>query len=136
MLSHHNMIAQHHLFWEWKGTQHLWKKHRLVALPMFHAATAPLCHFSPLYSGDKMFILRGFQLESFLYHIEKHQITEGAFVPPMVHAIISSPLTKKYSLKSIRQAHGGAAPLDLATEPHEVVDKVGEVMEFCAGLGE
>lgn len=29
-----------------------------------------------------------------------------------VNAIINSPLAKKYSLKSIRLAHGGAAPLD------------------------
>lgn len=114
MLSHHNMIAQQTLFMEWKGTT--WQKRRIVALPMFHAATAPLCHFSPLHSGDQMFILRKFDLESFLKNIERHQITEGAFVPPMVHVINASPLTQRYSLKSIRHAHAGAAPLDAGSQ--------------------
>jgi 4-coumarate--CoA ligase len=83
---------------------------------MFHAATAPLCHFSPLHSGDQMFILPRFELESFLRNIERHQITEGAFVPPMVHMILASPLREKYSLKSIRHAHAGAAPLDAGSQ--------------------
>lgn len=114
MLSHYNFIAQQTLFWYWKKSP--WKKRRLVALPMFHAATAPVCHFGPLHSGDLNFILRRFELESFLQNIEKHQITEGAFVPPMVHMIISSPLSKKYSLKSIRHAQAGAAPLDAGSQ--------------------
>jgi long-subunit acyl-CoA synthetase (AMP-forming) len=114
MLSHHNMIAQQTLFWEWKASP--FKKRRLVALPMFHAATAPLCHFAPLHSGDKMFILRRFELETFLKCVETHQINIGAFVPPVVHMIMSSPLSKKYSLKSIRHAHAGAAPLDAASQ--------------------
>ncbi|EME43734.1 hypothetical protein DOTSEDRAFT_62337 [Dothistroma septosporum NZE10] len=114
MLSHHNLIAQQVLFWEW-GTPS-WEKRRLVALPMFHAATTPLCHFSPLRTGDQMFILRRFEIESFLRCIDLHQINMGAFVPPMVHAIMSSPWSKKYSLKSIRQAHAGAAPLDAGSQ--------------------
>lgn len=108
------MIAQQTLFNEYKGTK--WQKRRIVALPMFHAATAPLCHFQPLHSGDQMFILRKFELESFLANIERHQITEGAFVPPIVHMINSSPLAQKYSLKSIRHAHAGAAPLDAGSQ--------------------
>ena len=80
-------------------------------LPMFHAATAPLAHFSPLYSGDTIYTLRRFDLEIFLSMVQKHQITEGAFVPPIVHMIISSPLmrTEEYrnSLKSIRIGHTG-----------------------------
>lgn len=114
MLSHYNMIAQQTLLWEWKATN--WQKRRLVALPMFHAATAPICHFSPLHSGDQNFILRRFELESFLQNIERHRITEGAFVSAIVHMIIASPLSKKYNLKSIRSAHLGAAPLDAGSQ--------------------
>ena len=114
MLSHHNMIAQQTLFWDWKATS--WPKRRLVALPMFHAATAPLCHFAPLHSGDKMFILRRFEVETFLRSIETHRINIGAFVPPVIHMIMSSPLSKKYSMKSIRHAHAGAAPLDAGSQ--------------------
>lgn len=110
MLSHHNFIAQHRLFCEWTPTP--WQSKRLAILPMFHVATAPLCHYTPLRSGEEMFIAKRFDIETYLRLVEKHQITEGAFVPPMVTAIINSPLSKKYSLKSIRLAHGGAAPLD------------------------
>ena len=114
MLSHYNMISQQLLFWEWKPTT--WEKRRLVALPMFHAATAPVCHFAPLYTGDKIYILRRFEPETYLQCIEKYQITEGAFVPPIVHLINASPLNKKYSIKSIRHAMAGAAPLDAASQ--------------------
>lgn len=79
---------------------------------MFHAATAPLSHYASLRSGDVCFVVKRFDLETYLRLIEKHRITEGAFVPPMVNAIIQSPLARKYSLKSLRIAHGGAAPLD------------------------
>lgn len=114
MLSHHNFIAEQTLFWEWKASSY--PKRRLVALPMFHAATAPLCHFSCLHSGDKMFILPRFELDSFLQNMERHEITEAAFVPPIVHMIIASPLSKKYSLKSVRYALVGAAPLSAGSQ--------------------
>lgn len=83
---------------------------------MFHAATAPVCHFAPLYYGDKMYIHRRFDIEKFLRDIERYQITDGAFVPPIVHAVINSPLVKKYSMKSIKGAHVGAAPLDAGSQ--------------------
>lgn len=60
--------------------------------------------------------MRKFELEPYMANIEKFQITEGAFVPPMVHMIVSSPLNKKYSLKSIRYANAGAAPLDKGSQ--------------------
>lgn len=109
-LSHYNLIAEHQFFSEWQSTP--WQARRIVILPMFHAATAPICHYAPLRSGDECFIAKRFELELYLRLVEEHQITEGAFVPPMVGAIINSPLKDKYSLKSIRIAHGGAAPLD------------------------
>lgn len=114
ILSHYNLIAQQILFRERKKTA--WKKRRLVAQPVFHVANATLCHFGPLHSGDQMFIVRRFDLENFLKNIERLQITEGSFMPPVTHAIISSPLRHKYSLKSIRQAHSGAAPLDAGSQ--------------------
>lgn len=59
--------------------------------------------------------MRRFELESWMRNIEKFQITEANMVPPMVIQVINSPLTKKYSLKSIRNSWVGAAPL--AAEP-------------------
>lgn len=90
----------------------LFKPSRLLALPMFHAATAPVACVTPLRSGNVTYILRRFELEPFLKYIEKYQVTELPMVPPVCIGIIMSPLSKKYSLKSIRSAACGAAPLD------------------------
>ena len=56
--------------------------------------------------------MRRFDLESYLFNIEKFGITEIFVVPPLIMSIIMSPLGKKYSLHTIRQAMCGAAPLD------------------------
>ncbi|KAF2165801.1 hypothetical protein M409DRAFT_67128 [Zasmidium cellare ATCC 36951] len=109
-LSHYNLIAEHRLFTEWNPTT--WERRRIVILPMFHAATAPLAHYASLRSGDECYVVKKFDLETFFKVVEKYQITEGAFVPPVIHAIVNSPLSKKYSLKSIRIGHAGAAPVD------------------------
>lgn len=63
----------------------------------------------------KTYVMRRFELSSWLQNVERFQITEANMVPPMVIQIINSPLTEKYSLKSIRNSWVGAAPL--AAEP-------------------
>lgn len=63
----------------------------------------------------KTYIMRRFELEPWLRNIENFQITECNMVPPMVIQVINSPLTKRYSMKSIRYGWSGAAPL--AAEP-------------------
>lgn len=83
---------------------------------MFHVATAPTCHFSPLKDGVGTYVLRRFELEPFLKAIEEHQITDCPTVPPMVISIIQSDLKDKYSLASVKFATCGAAPLDKAQQ--------------------
>jgi 4-coumarate--CoA ligase len=82
---------------------------------MFHVSNVPRAHTSPLRSGMKTYVMRRFELESWLHNIERFQITEANMVPPMVIQVINSPLTAKYSLHSIRNGWCGAAPL--AAEP-------------------
>jgi 4-coumarate--CoA ligase len=55
--------------------------------------------------------MRRFDLEEYLTNIEKWQINLMGIVPPIAIAIIMSPLSKKYSLKSIKHVTCGAAPL-------------------------
>jgi 4-coumarate--CoA ligase len=55
--------------------------------------------------------MRRFDLEEYLSNIEKWQINVMGVVPPIAIGIIMSPLSKKYSLKSIKHAQCGAAPL-------------------------
>ena len=60
--------------------------------------------------------MRRFELEDFLAAIERLQITDLGIVPPLVIAIIMSPLSKKHSLKSVRRVVAGAAPLDAKSQ--------------------
>jgi 4-coumarate--CoA ligase len=82
---------------------------------MFHVSNVPRAHTSPLRGGMKTYVMRRFELESWMRNIERFQITEANMVPPMVIQVINSPLTKKYSLASICNSWVGAAPL--AAEP-------------------
>ena len=63
----------------------------------------------------RTYVMRRFELESWMRNIERFQITEANMVPPMVIQVINSPLTERYSLNSIRNSWVGAAPL--AAEP-------------------
>lgn len=109
-ISHYNFIAQHCQINEWKPKPY--EERRLMAMPMFHVATAPCTHFSPLHNGVQTFVHRRFELEPWLASIEKYQITDLATVPPIVIAVIMSDKTKKYSMASVKVATCGAAPLE------------------------
>lgn len=110
MLSHYNLIAQHALVFE--ANPRPWRATRILALPMFHAATAPSAFCTPLRAGEKAYVLPRFDLEKWFWALEKYQITDLVVVPPVAIMAINSPLNKKYSLKSVRIANAGAAPLD------------------------
>ena len=83
-----------------------------MAMPMFHVATAPCTHFSPLNNGVQTYVMRRFELEPWLYNIERYQITDLASVPPIIISVIMSDQRKKYSMKSVKFATCGAAPLE------------------------
>ncbi|KAF2831095.1 acetyl-CoA synthetase-like protein [Ophiobolus disseminans] len=112
-MTHYNFIAQHKMVLEWKPRDY--EVVRLLCTPMFHVSNVPRAHTSPLRAGMKTYVMRRFELETWMWNIERFQITEANMVPPMVIQVINSPLTKKYSLKSIRNSWVGAAPL--AAEP-------------------
>lgn len=110
MLSHYNLIAQHWVINEYKPKPY--KEKRLMAMPMFHVAVAPCTHFSPLNNGVSTYVMRRFELEPWLQNIEKFEITDVASVPPIIISVIMSDARKKYSMKSVKFATCGAAPLE------------------------
>jgi 4-coumarate--CoA ligase len=55
--------------------------------------------------------MRRFELQQYFAFSEKYKVTESGGVPPMIIAMIMSPLRNKYSLKSARAAICGGAPL-------------------------
>ncbi|CZR65933.1 related to 4-coumarate--CoA ligase [Phialocephala subalpina] len=114
IISHHNLVAQHTLVHE--VVKKPWVPTRLMCLPFFHAASIPMAHIAPLRSGEQTYVMRRFDLEPFLQNIERYGILELPMVPPLIVAIIMSPLRQKYSLKSLKWAICGAAPLDSVTQ--------------------
>lgn len=116
-LSHYNLIAQHTLAFEYVPRPYVLK--RLIALPMFHAATAPSTHFSALRSGHPQVVMRRYNPKTFLEMCFKHSITDLTLVPPQVISLLSHPMPaarKKEVLRSVRLVYGGAAPLDAVTQ--------------------
>ena len=109
-LSHYNLIAQHTLVYE--DNPRPWRIVRLFSLPMFHAATAPVAFTSCLRAGNKAYVTPRFDPETWFWAHEEYGITDLGVVPPMVVMAINHPLNKKYSLKSVKIASTGAAPLD------------------------
>jgi acyl-CoA synthetase (AMP-forming)/AMP-acid ligase II len=110
--SHMNFIAEHELVFEHSMVgdyEHV----NLFALPMFHAAIAPRVHTSTfkMRNGDKVYIMRRFDLEKFMQSMDEYKVTDLTVVPPIAVALIMSPLSKKYSMKSVKQGMVGAAPL-------------------------
>lgn len=80
-LSHLNFVAQHTLLYE--APKRPYEVVRLTALPMFHAASAPVAHTTPLRSGQKNYVLPRFDLEKWFWAHEKYGVTDVAMVPPV-----------------------------------------------------
>lgn len=105
--SHYNLVAEHELLWQ--NDMRDYQIRRLLCLPMFHAAVFSTAHIASLKTGHGAFVMRRFELEEFLKHVEKYQITDLGLVPPLIISIIMSDLSKQYSLKSVKAASCGAA---------------------------
>ncbi|KAK5280818.1 hypothetical protein LTR20_002260 [Exophiala xenobiotica] len=114
--THRNLIAQHELVYGIASPKRPYEIVHLFAAPMFHAAVGPRVHTSSLKNGETSYIMRRFELESFLANIEQFKVTELYMVSAMAVAICMSPLIEKYSLLSVRQALAGAAPLSKETQ--------------------
>jgi 4-coumarate--CoA ligase len=116
-LSHYNLIAEHILVFEYRP--HPYPRRRLIALPMFHAATAPSTHISALKAGHQQIIMRRYNPSVFINMIEKHSVTDLTLVPPQVTSLLALPLStaeKQQKLRTVKCAWGGGAPLDASTQ--------------------
>ncbi|KAF3401574.1 putative acyl-coenzyme A synthetase [Penicillium rolfsii] len=111
IITHYNLIAQHELVLG--GDPRPYTISRIIAVPVFHASAAPVTHISTLKAGNAAYVMRRFDLEEYLNTVEKYDITDLAMVPPIVIAILMSPVSQKRPfLRKVRLAACGAAPLD------------------------
>ncbi|KAJ5355535.1 uncharacterized protein N7496_012747 [Penicillium cataractarum] len=111
MITHYNLIAQHELVLG--ADPRPYPISRIIAVPVFHASAAPVTHISTLKAGAPAYVMRRFDLEEYLNTVEKYDITDLAMVPPIVIAILMSPVSQNRPfLRRVRLAACGAAPLD------------------------
>ncbi|KEF59596.1 uncharacterized protein A1O9_04442 [Exophiala aquamarina CBS 119918] len=96
----------------WSSTEA--RVRRLLSNPFFHISQVPRAHTSPIKGGIVTYVMRRFEIETWLLNISKYNITEVNIVPMMVIRLLSSGLldSGRYSLKTIRNAWAGSAPLD------------------------
>lgn len=60
--------------------------------------------------------MRRFDIKQYLETISRFAITETPMVPAMMVAILTSPLTKKEHLRSLRYVWSGGSPLRQSTQ--------------------
>ncbi|KAL3455870.1 putative AMP-binding enzyme [Aspergillus heterothallicus] len=109
--THHNLVAQQEVVFE--VNERGYEASRLIAIPLFHAAAAPSTHFGTLKAGHTIYMMRRFDLPTFLATFIAHRITDLTLVPPIAIALLMNELThSKPFLRSVRVATCGAAPLD------------------------
>jgi len=84
---------------------------RLVSLPLMHAFAAPLVHLAALRCGTPTYILSRFDIPKFTTALETHHITEFPAVPSMLVSLLSSPLTTRACLASVREVMCAGAAL-------------------------
>lgn len=116
-LSHYNLIAQHVIWFEHVPRPYAFR--RLVALPMFHAATAPCTHFSSLKAGHVQVIMRRYEPTSAINLVEQHALTDLMLVPPQITSLLALQMPieqKRRKLLSVKQVIGGGAPMDALTQ--------------------
>ena len=80
-------------------------------LPFFHIYGMVVILYSSLQCGAKTVTMSKFEPEMFLSCIEKHKISLGFLVPPLVLFLAKHPLVDNYNLSSLDEIFSGAAPL-------------------------
>ena len=99
----------------------------------------PLCHVSgyviPLYHllGSPIVLMRAYDPESFLAHIERYRVTNATAAPTMMNMLLDHPKFDAYDLSSVGRFGYGAAPM-----PVEVLRKAMERFPgaaFVTGFG-
>jgi acyl-CoA synthetase (AMP-forming)/AMP-acid ligase II len=81
----------------------------LFPWPLCHVAgyVFPICHLL----GTPVVLMRGYEPESFLAHLERYKVTSASMAPTMFNMLLDNPRIDEYDLSSIRRLGYGAAPM-------------------------
>ncbi|KAI9736311.1 MAG: hypothetical protein M1834_001197 [Cirrosporium novae-zelandiae] len=132
ILSHYNLVAQHTLVYE--ANPRPYQMIRLIPVPIFHAAVAPVTHTSALRAGVPTYIMRRFHLQKYLEYMQQYKVTDMLIVPPIAVALINSPLLDGPYLKSVKYGLVGAAPMNKITQAR-FREKLPPGVPFTQGFG-
>ncbi len=110
MLTHRNLVAE---VVQLEGLLPLAEADTLLAfLPFYHCYGLGVILLPALRTGATIVTMPRFDLEEFLALVQRHQVSLGFLVPPVVLALAKSQLVDRYDLSSLRLAYSGGAPLD------------------------
>ena len=110
MLTHYNLVSNAIVSSVWSGL--VSENERVLAvIPFFHIYGLTNAMNSPIYAGQKIFLLPQFRVEEVLATIQKAKISIFPGVSTMYVALLNHPEISKYSLGTVRRCLSGAAPL-------------------------
>ena len=112
MLTHRNVVANLCQINGAEAFDGFQERDRILAvLPLFHIYGMVVVLKLGLANGGTIVTMPRFDFEEFLATIQKYRITNLPIVPPLVLALLKSPLVCGYDLSSVRMIFSGAAPL-------------------------
>ncbi|KAF4500450.1 4-coumarate-- ligase [Fusarium agapanthi] len=97
----------------WLGS---YRARALRFLPLNHAATQTTFIANYPKMGVETYIMRQYNFNDMLSHIEKYQITELMTAPPIISSLVANSALVGDSLRSVRNVICGTAPLALSLE--------------------
>jgi len=88
-----------------------------------------------LFAGGTLVLLSEFEPEEFLGTIERERVNSTFVSPPMLHAVLDSPLLDTTDVSSLEMLSVGAAPI---TTPRlrQAIDRFGPIVRITYGLSE
>ena len=111
MLSHRNMVSDLLLTRGAIGGWYSAQDKFIGVLPFFHIYGLMALVLQTIHRGIELIVMPGFDMQTFLETVEKHQITFVYVAPPIIVRLSRDTMVDKYNLSSIKMMTSGAAPL-------------------------
>jgi len=125
MLTHRNLVANICQMNGAEGFDAFQEHDRvLCVLPLFHIYGMVVVMELGLSNGATIVTVPRFDFEEFLALTQKYKLTMLPLVPPIVLAMVKSPVVNQYDLSSVRIVFSGAAPLGEA-QAQQLTDRLG-----------
>ena len=133
MLTHRNLVAN---LCQVQDQFPLTEGDTLIgALPFFHIYGMTVIMNQGLRAGATIVTMPRFELGQFLDLLERHRVTVGHFVPPIILALAKHPAVDDHDLSALRGIKCGAAPLG-AELTEQASKRIGAPIRQGYGLTE